>query len=116
MNTDVNLPGTPFALRQAVGVSHAETDDGIFLHSKSRILLFVVESNLSNKKTTPFKVVSACNNVVYKSHYVFKPLKTSTTTDTPKMVGVTGFEPAASSSPTKRSYQTELHPDARIIV
>ncbi len=44
LKTDVNLPGTLFTMRQAVGVSHAETDDGILMHSKSRILLFAVES------------------------------------------------------------------------
>jgi len=44
LNTDVNLPGTPFAMSQAAGVSHAEIDDGIFMHSKSRILLFAVAS------------------------------------------------------------------------
>ncbi|MDD3889141.1 MAG: hypothetical protein PHR65_04390 [Syntrophomonadaceae bacterium] len=33
VNTDVNLPGTPVAARQAVGVSHAEIGAGIFVHS-----------------------------------------------------------------------------------
>lgn len=28
------------------------------------------------------------------------------------VVGVTGFEPATSCTPSKHSYQTELHPDA----